>query len=53
MADMFNIVSAWGAKTNTHYDPDTENNGGGYWKFCGGNVVDVNGQLVNVEVEEK
>ena len=49
---MFNIVSAWGAQTNPHYDPDTANNGGGYWQFSGGIVVDLNGQLVTVEVDD-
>ena len=44
---MFNIVSAWGAQTNPHYDPDTANNGGGYWQFSGGIVVDLNGQLIS------
>jgi hypothetical protein len=52
MADMFNIVSAWGAQTNPHYDPDTANNGGGYWQFLGGIVVALNGQLVTVEVDD-
>ena len=49
---MFHIVSAWGAQTNPHYDPDTANNGGGYWQFSGGIVVDLNGQLVTVEVDD-
>lgn len=49
---MFNIVSAWGAQTNPHYDPDTANNGGGYWQFSGGIVVDLNGQLVTVDVDD-
>lgn len=49
---MFNIVSAWGAQTNPHYDPDTSNNGGGYWQFSGGIVVDLNGQLVTVDVDD-
>ena len=52
---MFNIVSAWGAQTNPHYDPDTANNGGGYWQFSGGivvDLVDLNGQLVTVEVDD-
>ena len=37
---MFHIVSAWGAQTNPHYDPDTANNGGGYWQFSGGTMGD-------------
>lgn len=49
---MFNIVSAWGMPTNPKYDPDTANNGGGYWQFAGGIVVDLNGQLVTVEVDD-
>lgn len=49
---MFNIVSGWGAQTNPHYDPDTANNGGGYWQFSGGIVVDLNGQLVTVDVDD-
>ena len=49
---MFNIVSAWGERTNPHYDPDTANNGGGYWQFSGGVVVDLNGQFVTVEVND-
>ena len=49
---MFNIVSAWGAQTNPHYDPGTANNGGGYLQFSGGIVVDLNGQLVTVEADD-
>lgn len=49
---MFNIVSAWGMPTNPKYDPDTANNGGGYWQFAGGIVGDLNGQLVTVEVDD-
>lgn len=49
---MFNIVSAWGTQTNPHYNPDTANNGGGYWQFSGGIVVDLNGQIVTVEVDD-
>lgn len=48
---MFNIVSAWGLPTNPAYDPDTANNGGGYWQFAGGILADVNGHLVTVEVD--
>lgn len=29
------IVSAWGWATNPSYNPDTANNGGGYWQFAG------------------
>ena len=49
---MFNIVSAWGAQTNLHYNPDTANNGGGYWQYAGGIVADIGGQLVTVEVDD-
>lgn len=51
-AKMFNIVSAWGWATNPAYNPDTANNGGGYWQFAGGVVVDLNGRLVTVEVDD-
>lgn len=44
------IVSAWGWATNPAYNPDTANNGGGYWQFDGGIVAEINGQLVAVEV---
>ena len=49
---MFNIVSAWGLPTNPEYDPDTANNGGGYWQFAGGILADVNGRPVTVEVDD-
>ena len=49
---MFNIVSAWGAQTNLHYNPDTANSGGGYWQYAGGIVADIGGQLVTVEVDD-
>ena len=49
---MFNIVSAWGAQTNLHYNPDTANNGGGYWQYAGGIVADIGGQLCTVEVDD-
>lgn len=49
---MFNIVSAWGLPTNPEYDPDTANNGGGYWQFAGGIVADIFGRLVTVEVDD-
>lgn len=48
---MFNIVTAWGWPTNPAYNPDTTNNGGGYWQFSGGIVADLSGQLVSVEVD--
>lgn len=46
------IVSAWGLATNPAYNPDTANNGGGYWQFAGGLVAEINGQLVAVEVDD-
>lgn len=49
---MFNIVSAWGLPTNPEYDPDTANNGGGYWQFAGGILADISGHLVTVEVND-
>lgn len=49
---MFNIVSAWGFPTNPEYDPDTANNGGGYWQFAGGILADISGHLVTVEVDD-
>lgn len=52
---MFNlsIVSVWGWATNPAYDSDTAINGGGYWQFAGGLVVEINGQLVTVEVDDQ
>ena len=49
----FNIASAWGLATNPAYNPDTANNGGGYWQFAGGIVAEINGQLVAVEVDDR
>lgn len=49
---MFNIVSAWGLPTNPEYDPDTANNGGGYWQFAGGILADISGHLITVEVDD-
>ena len=49
---MCNIVSAWGAQTNLHYNPDTANSGGGYWQYAGGIVADIGGQLCTVEVDD-
>lgn len=46
------VVSAWGWATNPAYDPDTANNGGGYWQFSGGLVAYLNGRLVTVEVDD-
>lgn len=49
---MFKILSAWGRATNPAYDPDTANNGGGYWQFSGGILAEINGQLVTVEIDD-
>ena len=49
---MFDLISAWGCSTNPAYNPDSANNGGGYWQFAGGVVVDLNGRLVTVEVDD-
>ena len=49
---MFNIVSAWGLPTNPEYNPDTANNGGGYWQFAGGILADISGHLITVEVDD-
>lgn len=46
------IVSAWGSATNPAYNPDTANNGGGYYQFAGGILTEVNGRLVAVEVDD-
>lgn len=47
---MFNIVSVWGMPTNPKYNPDTANNGGGYWQFAGGILADISGHLVTVDI---
>ena len=44
------IISVWGSPTNPHYNPDTANNGGGYWQWEGGAVIALNGKLVVVEL---
>ena len=49
---MFKILSAWGRATNPAYNPDTANNGGGYWQFAGGLMAEINGQLVAFEVDD-
>lgn len=48
-----NIVSAWGYPTNPEYDPNTANNGGGYWQYAGGILADVGGKLVTIEVDDR
>ena len=49
---MLSIISAWGWETNPTYTPDFANDGGGYWQFAGGIVVNLNGQLVAVDVDD-
>ncbi len=44
------ILSVWGYLTNPYYDPDKANNGGGYWQYEGGIVLDHNGELVVLEL---
>lgn len=44
------VLSIWGYPTNPHYNPDTANNGGGYWQYSGGVVISHNGGLVVVEL---
>ena len=44
------IVSIWGYPTNPYYDPDKAANGGGYWQYYGGGVLDLNGELVVLEL---
>ena len=44
------IISVWGSPTNPHYNPDTANNGGGYWQYEGGAVIALNNKLVVVEL---
>lgn len=34
------------------YNPDTANNGGGYWQFEGGCLFDLDGRIVAVEVQD-
>lgn len=46
------LLSVWGYPTNPEYNPDTANNGGGYWQFAGGIVADIGGKLVTVEVDD-
>lgn len=46
------IVSGWGYPTNPHYNPDTANNGGGYWQWVGGAVIVHNGEIIVVELHD-
>ena len=46
------LDAVWGTPIGA-YNPDTANNGGGYWQFYGGAVFSAeNGQVVIVEVED-
>lgn len=52
MADI-NFVSCWGDPIG-NYDPDTCNNGGGYWQFCGGAVFAADdGRHVIIDVDDQ
>lgn len=46
------IVSVWGYPSNPFYNPDKAANGGGYWQYYGGVVLDHNGELVVVELQD-
>lgn len=46
------IVSVWGYPSNPFYNPDKANNGGGYWQYYGGVVLDHHGELVVVELQD-
>lgn len=46
------LGAVWGTPMGA-YNPDTANNGGGYWQFYGGAIFFAeNGQVVVVEVED-
>ena len=46
------LGAVWGTPSGA-YNPDTANNGGGYWQFNGGAIFSaVNGQVVIVEVQD-
>nr|DAO63234.1 MAG TPA: hypothetical protein [Caudoviricetes sp.] len=46
------LDAVWGTPIGA-YNPDTANNGGGYWQFYGGAVFSAeNGQVVIVEVQD-
>ena len=46
------IVSVWGYPSNPFYNPERAANGGGYWQYYGGVVLDHNGELVVVELQD-
>lgn len=46
------LDAVWGTPICA-YNPDTANNGGGYWQFYGGAIFSaVNGQIVIMEVQD-
>lgn len=46
------LNAVWGTSSGA-YNPDTANNGGGYWQFNGGAIFSaVNGQVVIVDVQD-
>lgn len=46
------LDAVWGTPSGT-YNPDTANNGGGYWQFYGGAIFSaVNGQIVIIDVQD-
>lgn len=46
------LGAVWGTPSGA-YNPDTANNGGGYWQFYGGAIFPaLNGQVVIVEVQD-
>lgn len=46
------LDAVWGTPSGA-YNPDTANNGGGYWQFYGGAIFSaVNGQVVIVDVQD-
>ena len=49
---MFKLISVWGEETNPYANPDTCNDGGGYFQPSGGILVEVDGEPVIVEVDD-
>lgn len=46
------LDAVWGTPSGV-YNPDTANNGGGYWQFYGGaNFAAANGQVIIVDVQD-
>ena len=47
------MLSFWGEPLNKHYNPDRENNGGGYWQYLGGALyLTENGVPVEIVTED-